>query len=294
MTIKGIILVFALLSLSLFGACSSDSKAPAGATNAGASNATPGTTAASTAPPTFTKHLKGRQYLSGRHGDTPTETTVRLTMIRNGSNLSGTLEYTEYDGGPQEINGSIDDQLNIKFVDKIKGRTNFAWEGKFTSPTEIDVHETSDSSAKREIRAKETLEKPPATTTASLDDQAANEIRNMFEKVYAKCGDSYYSKGDSSNPGFVRFTQLREVAFKPMPRQITETDNLNGVEWAGRVYVISRFHRGWMGGRWYEYSSGGEMQLNARKVRGNWELDTDFLFLNRGSSKPNCSEVPKD
>lgn len=124
-----------------------------------------------------------------------------------------------------------------------------------------------------------------AAVAPNLDNQSASEIQKMYEKIYSHCEDSYYAH-------VINFVQHKEVTFTPEPREIREVDKLNGVEWAGQVRIRWRFSREFIGRQWTDYRQGGSMALNARKVKGKWELDTDFLFLNRGGTKPTCNEIP--
>lgn len=124
-----------------------------------------------------------------------------------------------------------------------------------------------------------------AAVYASLDSQSTSEIQKMYEKIYTHCGDSYYSH-------VTNFVQHKEVTFTAEPRELRDVDKLNGIEWAGQVRIRWHFYREYIGRQWTDYRQGGSMALNARKVKGKWELDTDFLFLNRGGNKPACNEIP--
>jgi hypothetical protein len=130
----------------------------------------------------------------------------------------------------------------------------------------------------------------------NLDDQAVNEIRKMYDSIYTKCGDSYCRIEDGMPPFF---TQFKEVTFQAAPRGLNEADRLNKVEWAGTVNVAARFVRESFaqGGRqhWREYGVPANVaHFNARKVKGNWQLDDMFSSLRRMYRRPTCAEIPKD
>jgi hypothetical protein len=137
---------------------------------------------------------------------------------------------------------------------------------------------------------------PTPPPPPSLDDQAADEIRNIYGSIYAKCGDSYYRIETGMPP---TYRQFKEVTFQAAPRALSEADRLNGVEWAGKVNVSSRFVRSTFAQagrqRWGDYGVPAEVaHFSARKVKGNWQLDNMFPSLRRMYQKPTCAEIPKD
>lgn len=119
----------------------------------------------------------------------------------------------------------------------------------------------------------------------TLEGEAEVQIKTMWEKVYTKCGDSYYNYAPNC-------LQYKEVTFIAKPHELKDVDKLNGTEWAGQVHVTIRFQREYLGRHWSDFREGGGMNLNAHKQRGAWKLDTDFLFFHRSDRKPACSEIP--
>lgn len=118
----------------------------------------------------------------------------------------------------------------------------------------------------------------------------------MYGSIYAKCGDSYYRIETGMPP---TYRQFKEVTFQAAPRALSEADRLNGVEWTGKVNVSTRFVRSTFaqGGKqhWGDYGVPAEVaHFNARKVKGNWQLDDMFPSLRQMYRKPTCAEIPKD
>jgi len=138
---------------------------------------------------------------------------------------------------------------------------------------------------------------PPRNPPPSIDNEAISEIRKKYETIYTKCGDSYYIRIGVGN--YTVYTQLKDVSFSAQPRALTDTDQMNGVQWAGGVSVVSKFTRQSFaqggGQHWGEWGHQLEpKKFTARNIKGQWQLDDAFSTIARTYTKPTCAEIPKD
>jgi len=74
-----------------------------------------------------------------------------------------------------------------------------------------------------------------------VDSEAQTIARGYWDKVLAKCGDSYYAARWSAEP--LEATEFREVSFGIVPNAISRADQLNGIQWDGNAVLVARLYR---------------------------------------------------
>ena len=131
------------------------------------------------------------------------------------------------------------------------------------------------------------IEPDEETGTADLNDQAIREARAVWETVYSKCGDSYFTLAEG-----VHMTQYKDVTFQAEPQELREVDRLNGYEWIGKVHIDCRLRREAYRNHWGDWGQSGRASTNVQKKKGKWTVDNIFIIYDRRNTKPDCSKIP--
>jgi hypothetical protein len=80
--------------------------------------------------------------------------------------------------------------------------------------------------------------------TLSLDDQALAEARKYWTDHTTQCGETHVARAEYGDRSGGDIQQYTSVKFTATPRQLTEADRLNGIEWDGTAEGRATSKRG--------------------------------------------------
>lgn len=132
------------------------------------------------------------------------------------------------------------------------------------------------------------------------EDAATKEAQTVAEAAVneraVKCGDSHFLKMDRST-----YVETKEMSVTVTPKELTDVDKANGVDWQGGLLVSGKMYRilekqddgsvsekEWRDGRGgipgitgltsFHDPSGKAQQVRFRKVNGQWSFDQKDVF----------------
>jgi hypothetical protein len=143
------------------------------------------------------------------------------------------------------------------------------------------------------------------TTSNSEASQIAEQIFFWF---HTECGDSYYIP---ESPIFGGLWEIKNVSFSVREVALTESDQLNGTTWKGRVIAKSQTFRPYSdtlppynNGRWLDWRSGDDVhpngvlhEFNLEKRQEQWlwngkVIDND-LAEQYNRNRITCDQIPR-
>ena len=132
---------------------------------------------------------------------------------------------------------------------------------------------------------------------SGAEKEAGDAVMTEVGKHWVKAGDGWVAAFNSGNqfaPNFVR--QMRKIeVVAAEPRNLEESDKLNGVQWAGHVILGKTPAReagetgpvmsDWGGsvmrgkGRWSQWVDVTPENVAAQKVNGRWQVGDQTMLL---------------
>ena len=135
------------------------------------------------------------------------------------------------------------------------------------------------------------------STLSAADREAVTAVSAEVGRHWTKSADGFvsaYNSGNAFAPNYLR--QLREIAVAGVePRELDESDKMNGVQWAGQINfkkvpsreagdpspVMADFGNGAMRakGRWSQWVDVTPEPVHAQKVKGQWQFRQQTMLL---------------
>jgi hypothetical protein len=231
-----------------------------------------------------------------------------MVLTRREGKLAGKLRFggTGWFG----LRGTISDQGEIVLNQSDEDGAVFnVWKGRFTTPATIEG-KWSPVGGTEEIpfSVRETAQLETSRSNGPTDEEIAGiakeeglqgkdieayiQAYKFIRRFVVSCGDSdYYTEAAAKQYGEVKgFTISLES------RQITEPDQLNGVQWKGISKYASRLYRysNPQQGGWYDWQQGTPQNLSSDVIQidqrnGKWSVNPGY-FVHRPLK---CQEIPK-
>lgn len=134
-----------------------------------------------------------------------------------------------------------------------------------------------------------------------LDAEAGRRAQQYWDKTFTKCGDSYYSVGQSIPWNLY---EHKGVTFVVTSEGISEAGRLNGFEWSGNTTASCQASREYDGG-WKDWSGGPACsgisafppwaegnRVSLDKRNGKWLYESSPLD-HYNPKKINCQNIPR-
>lgn len=143
---------------------------------------------------------------------------------------------------------------------------------------------------KQPVRTSAAPTPKPVTTGLSPSDEAFQIASGYWMKKFTFCSGSWYTldewaklvfKENRSNRSAVK--EVKDLTITLTPRNLTEADRLNGIEWEGRTRPKATSTRQYENGKWSQWYSNyvgrQSEQWTLTKINGQWSLGSFKVFF---------------
>lgn len=136
----------------------------------------------------------------------------------------------------------------------------------------------------------------PAVPSETAIDLAISETQKYMETKFTKCGDSYYviQRSVIGNPIISQYKDASLTIIRIY--DLSEADKLNGITWAGDLYLDNSATRDYQRNQWTQWKNKADyiyLAFRATESNGSWNIRSKLPISFNQFSKLKCSEIPK-
>lgn len=113
---------------------------------------------------------------------------------------------------------------------------------------------------------------PGGVSNPAISAEAQTEAEKYWNSLLTKCGGTTYGRENRQPVDLIY--EFRDLSIRIKPRQLTEADKLNGLQWSGDASLESKTSRELIKDKWGPWKQ-GSIWLNSEKmekINGQWKF----------------------